>query len=123
MSPTDVSGSKTLAEIGYLFLDPTLGKLGNDDNEMLNIIHHPAGDYKQLSIRENKLMKMLPNAVWYRTDTAQGSSGSPVLNDQWQVVALHHMGIARTNANGQYVDNNGRIIPVVDGRVDATRVV
>ena len=26
----------------------------------------------------------------YSTDTEAGSSGSPVFNDQWEVVALHH---------------------------------
>jgi V8-like Glu-specific endopeptidase len=30
--------------------------------------------------------------VQYLTDTEPGSSGSPVFNSQWQVVALHHSG-------------------------------
>ena len=31
-----------------------------------------------------------PFQIRYLTDTDQGSSGSPVLDDDWQVVALHH---------------------------------
>ncbi|MBD6620865.1 trypsin-like peptidase domain-containing protein [Komarekiella sp. 'clone 1'] len=31
----------------------------------------------------------------YETDTAPGSSGSPVFSDQWEVVALHHSGVPR----------------------------
>jgi V8-like Glu-specific endopeptidase len=30
--------------------------------------------------------------VQYTTDTLPGSSGSPVFNDNWEVVALHHAG-------------------------------
>ena len=30
--------------------------------------------------------------VQYLTDTLKGSSGSPVFNSAWQVVALHHSG-------------------------------
>lgn len=33
------------------------------------------------------------NFLYYETDTVRGSSGSPVLNDQWYVVALHRRGV------------------------------
>jgi endonuclease G len=32
----------------------------------------------------------------YETDTEPGSSGSPVFNDQWEIVALHHAGVPAT---------------------------
>ena len=99
-----------------------MGKLGDEDVELLNIIHHPEGDYKQLSIRENKFKKILPTTVWYESDTAPGSSGSPVFNDQWQVVALHHMGVAKKNEQDQYVDRDGNIIPVKNGNIDISRI-
>ena len=118
----DRSGKYTLGDIGYIYLDPTLGKLGNEGEECLNIIHHPGGDYKQLSIRENKFKRISSTAVWYESDTAQGSSGSPVFNDQWQVVALHHMGVADRDDNGNYVDKKGAIIPVIDGKIDVSRI-
>ncbi len=119
----DVSGKNSLNEIGYIFLDPSLGKLGNEEEEALNIIHHPDGDYKQLSIRENLFIKIAPTSIWYKTDTAPGSSGSPVFNDQWQVVALHHMGVGKKNPDGDYIDKNGEVIPKVNGRIDVSKIV
>ncbi len=118
----DIKGEYPLHNIGYLYLDPTLGKLGNEGEEALNIIHHPNGDYKQLSIRENRFTKILSTSIWYESDTAPGSSGSPVFNDQWQVVALHHMGIAKKNELGEYLDKNNQIIPKVDHKIDSAKV-
>jgi endonuclease G, mitochondrial len=119
----DIDGRQSLRNIGYLFLDPVKGKLGNEDEEKLNIIHHPDGDLKQLSIRENKFKKITPNSIWYETDTAPGSSGSPVFNDQWQVVALHHMGIGKKNSKGQYIDKMNQAIPLIDGNIDASKII
>lgn len=123
VSPTDISGKESLSDIGYIFLDPSLGKLGNEEEEALNIIHHPDGNYMQLSIRENLFVKITPTSIWYQTDTAPGSSGSPVFNDQWQVVALHHMGVGRKNEAGEYIDKEGKVIPKIDGKIDASKVV
>ncbi|MEP6848519.1 MAG: DNA/RNA non-specific endonuclease [Acidobacteriota bacterium] len=125
VEPSDISAKLTLGEIGYHYLDPNLGKLGEEGKEKLNIIHHPDGDYKQLSIRENTFTKILDNTIWYETDTAPGSSGSPVYNDQWQVVALHHMGVPKRTADGKnYADRDGNAIPVdANGQVDAAKVV
>ncbi|MEP7231908.1 MAG: DNA/RNA non-specific endonuclease [Ginsengibacter sp.] len=119
----DISGTKRLSDIGYIYLDPALGKLGSEDEEALNIIHHPDGDFKQLSIRENLFVKITPTSIWYQTDTAPGSSGSPVFNDQWQVVALHHMGVGRKNEAGEYIDKDGKVIPKLNGKIDASKVV
>lgn len=122
VDPIDISGQHKLADIGYISLEPKLAKLGSEDVERLNIIHHPEGDYKQLSIRENQFTKILPTTLWYKSDTAPGSSGSPVFNDQWQVVALHHMGVAKKNDQGQYLDKDGAVIPIADNKIDISRI-
>jgi endonuclease G len=77
--------------------------------ESLNIIQHPNGEPKQLALRENKLLDVLPQFLHYHTDTAPGSSGSPVFNDQWEVVALHHSGVPRTDAQGRYLTRDGSL--------------
>lgn len=123
VNTSDTTGTRDLAGIGYIWLDPALGKLGNEEEEALNIIHHPDGDFKQLSIRENLFKKITPTSIWYETDTAPGSSGSPVFNDQWQVVALHHMGVGRKNAAGKYIDKDGNPVPEINGKIDASKVV
>jgi endonuclease G, mitochondrial len=61
--------------------------------EYVTIVQHPRGLKKQVALRENKFVDLADQFVHYTTDTEPGSSGSPVFNDQWEVVALHHAGI------------------------------
>lgn len=77
--------------------------------EPLNIIQHPEGQAKQYAVRENETTALLPNFVQYRTDTNPGSSGSPVFDSQWRMVALHHSGVPRTDANGNTLCRDGRV--------------
>lgn len=75
--------------------------------ESLNIIQHPNGEPKQLALRENKFIDLLDNFLHYETDTAPGSSGSPVFNDQWEIVGLHHSGVPRKDENGRILSRDG----------------
>ena len=77
--------------------------------ESLNIIQHPNGEPKQLALRENKLVDVLEQFLHYKTDTAPGSSGSPVFNDQWEVVALHHSGVPSRDHAGRILTRDGKI--------------
>ena len=76
--------------------------------EWVNIIQHPNGEPKQLAIRENRVVDELERHLHYHTDTAPGSSGSPVFNDQWEVVALHRSGVPATNAAGEILGIDGQ---------------
>lgn len=38
VSPMDITGKKNLKDIGYLYLDPALGKLGSEEQESLNMV-------------------------------------------------------------------------------------
>lgn len=107
VSAESLDVSKKLSDWGWLHLDGTPGKA--DLGEYLTIIQHPAGQMKQVCVRENKLLQYQDTTVWYATDTLGGSSGSPVFNRFWQVVALHHSGVPRTDAKGQWLTKDGKV--------------
>lgn len=92
---------------GWNRLDPQQGKALLGDP--LNITQHPRGEAKQIVLRSNHLVDLLDDFAHYATDTEPGSSGSPVYNDQWEVVALHHSGVPKMDADGQYLAKDGSI--------------
>ena len=55
----------------------------------INVIQHPDGRSKRFALRNNVLTAATPTELRYLTDTLGGSSGSPLLDDTWQVVGLH----------------------------------
>ena len=75
------------------------------EGEWLTVIQHPEGKRKQVCVRENQLMKRDDDVLWYTTDTQPGSSGSPVFNNDWYVVALHHAGVPEKR-NGEVQKQN-----------------
>ncbi len=55
----------------------------------LNIIQHPKGEPMQVAFTENEAVRVTDALIDYKTDTKKGSSGSPVFNQEWEVVGLH----------------------------------
>ena len=80
--------------------------------ERVNIIQHPAGRPKEISFQNNFVEYIGGNVVQYVTSTLNGSSGSPVLNDGWEVVALHHAGgnIPEPTTQRRYFRNEGILV-------------
>ncbi|MEM1165778.1 MAG: trypsin-like peptidase domain-containing protein [Planctomycetota bacterium] len=79
-------------------------------HERVNIIQHPRGRTKEIAIHANRVIRVQSKVIRYRTDTDPGSSGSPVFNNEWQLVALHHAGVKR----GDRAENEGiRISAIV----------
>lgn len=71
--------------------------------EFVTIVQHPRGEKKQVALRENRVVDLLDSFLHYEADTEPGSSGSPVFNDRWQVVSLHHASVRapdRTDLGG-----------------------
>lgn len=61
--------------------------------EFVTIVQHPRGEKKQVALRENRVVDLPESFLHYAADTEPGSSGSPVFNDRWQVVSLHHASV------------------------------
>ncbi|MFY9619560.1 MAG: trypsin-like peptidase domain-containing protein [Pyrinomonadaceae bacterium] len=65
-----------------------------DPDTALLIVQHPQGDPLKLAIDSEAIIGVNSNRtrVRYRTNTEEGSSGSPCFNASWDLVALHHSG-------------------------------
>ncbi len=81
-------------------------------NERVNIIQHPKGRRKELSLHDNKVTYVYDKGIRYTADTEPGSSGSPVFNNEWDLVALHHAGWS--NADGEATNEGIRISAIVE---------
>jgi V8-like Glu-specific endopeptidase len=80
-----------------------LGKLDPDDEELLEksrlrggisgeptiIIQHPRGRAKEIVTFDSHILEASESYIKYTTDTDFGSSGSPVLNGNLQLIGLH----------------------------------
>jgi V8-like Glu-specific endopeptidase len=74
---------------GYLTLAPRFIK----DKDRVNVIQHPNGQPLKVVMTQNYVAgDMTDTRVHYVADTMEGSSGSPVFNRNWEIVALHHSG-------------------------------
>jgi V8-like Glu-specific endopeptidase len=70
-------------------LAPSMVELDSTSRMVVNIVQHPRGEAKRVAFRNNLVSAADATTIRYFADTDQGSSGSPVCDDRWRVVALH----------------------------------
>lgn len=107
VAPVSMDGRTPVESIGFMRLDPMPGKTRED--RFATIIQHPDGEPKMIALRENQVVQIgspedpaKERYIWYRADTAPGSSGAMVCNDAWQVLSIHHAGVPGTqDVDGQ----------------------
>jgi V8-like Glu-specific endopeptidase len=113
----EAEGAPPLETWGSLEVDaqwvPAIG-------EHVTIIQHPAGGPKQVAITANQVVNVYEHRLQYSTDTMPGSSGSPVFNDAWKVVALHHKGgnIVANASGARMFANEGILMKYLTDRMD-----
>jgi len=89
------------------------------EDDRVYIVQHPSGLPKKLALAHNLVRSATPEVVQYWTDTEAGSSGSPVFDDGWRVVALHHQWVDAPDGDGMAYRNQGRAIGKVMERMTA----
>ncbi|HMG92324.1 MAG TPA: trypsin-like peptidase domain-containing protein [Chryseolinea sp.] len=107
---------------GFLELQP-VAKVSKKD--FVNIIQHPGGRQKQIGLYHNIVTFSNDKIVQYLTDTEPGSSGSPVFNSKWQVVALHHSGgmLREPGMTERFMRNEGIAIGLVVEGLRSKRII
>jgi len=96
--------------------------------ERVYIIQHPGGGPKEVALGDNAVTYVDDQRIQYLTDTRPGSSGSPVFDRRWRLVALHHSGGWMTegddpNAKDLKFRNEGVPIGVVRAALVKARLV
>ena len=88
-----------------------------DIAEPVFIAQHPGGRRKVISLDPAGVVRYMDaDRIQYLTETEEGSSGAPVFNRRWQVVALHHRWEDVKNAGETENRNQGvRIARVIEG--------
>jgi hypothetical protein len=74
------------------------------------VIGHPNGAGLAISIDDNLEVGWREPLLHYRAPTDHGSSGSPVFDDAWRLLAVHHGGsdaMDRLDGAGKYQANEG----------------
>ncbi|MDP2160844.1 MAG: trypsin-like peptidase domain-containing protein [Flavobacterium sp.] len=97
-----------ISEWGFVelesFFNPKIG-------QKVTIIQHPNGNYMKMALPDD-IISVWRNYLFYNTDTREGSSGSPVFNKNWKVVALHHAGKNEQSEDGGFqINEEGDIRP------------
>ncbi|SUB00444.1 V8-like Glu-specific endopeptidase [Pannonibacter phragmitetus] len=82
----------------------------------VSVIQHPQGRPKCIALHNSYFLLLgktddEERFCWYTADTERGSSGAPVFSRDWQVVALHHKAVPKTNEDGEILDRLGKPMP------------
>ena len=103
-------GKPSLETWGELQLNPNADPV---PTEHVSITQHPNGGLKQIVLTANWVIALKSHFIQYTTDTMPGSSGSPVFNDSWHVIAIHHASVrAQDKSKYDYV-NEGILMSAI----------
>lgn len=89
---------KIQGEIQQKIINPNNTPLEREQS--IRLIHHPQGKPIEIS-EEGKITQVGEDYLYHNLKTAEGSSGAPIVNRQWQLIGIHR---------GNPEINQGRLI-------------
>ncbi len=110
---------KPISRDGISLSEFTTHKLKKEQGKILEgqpvtIIHHPDGREKSVTIHNSNLLELKDrvkddHVCLYNSDTEPGSSGAPVFNNRWEVIALHSQAVPKqSKIPGFILDKEGK---------------
>ena len=115
---SDLAGGRSaVAEYGAIAVSDRTVKVG----DRVSIIQHAGGEPKQVALHRNITVFVDASRIQYLTDTLGGSSGSPVFDAQWRLVAIHHAGgrLREPGSKVSYYRNEGIAVAMLRNGVAA----
>ena len=112
-------------------------KIDTKSGEQVCVIQHPGGRHKQISwsdknrIDSAHTQDLQSSKILYDADTEEGSSGSPVFNMAWDLIAIHHKyrkdvdkneGVRIKDIIVDLVKNYSSMNPILKGYIQAALV-
>ncbi|MGA5424470.1 trypsin-like serine peptidase [Streptomyces lavendulocolor] len=82
--------------------------------EPISLAGYPRGRSKELSF-DGRFENWGNGSCRYQADTEPGSGGSPVFDDQWNVIAVHRSRVPRRDEKGRVLRLDGEIWQPQDG--------
>jgi len=71
------------------------GQVRFSTGDKVIVVGYPYGGALSFSLSESAIVAVNDQLVHYRTPTSPGSSGSPVFDGNWNLLAMHHSGQTR----------------------------
>jgi endonuclease G len=82
-----ILGKGALSEFGYC---PLVDFETQSIDGVNCMIHHPGGGFKRLTFLNKQVVAQTEEILHYYAATQSGSSGAPVFNTKFELVAMHH---------------------------------
>ncbi|MEM9292479.1 MAG: serine protease [Acidobacteriota bacterium] len=71
------------------------------------IVQHPGGGPKKITLDRNQVTHLNDRMIHYRAETEAGSSGAPIFDEAWSLVAIHQGWQRVATATGTAIVNQG----------------